>query len=85
MHIRKERERGFTTTNKHGVNFTDLDVALFVKKHLRLKDRFNLVNVVLATLMAFDIFLDEAKIVSENENWKFFDQETKFEWIEDPE
>lgn len=82
---RKKSDCGFTTTNKNGVKFTDLDVALFVKKHLRLKDCFNIVNVVLATLMAFDVFLGEGKIVSDNENWKFFDENTKFEWIEGPE
>lgn len=74
---------GMVTKNKHGRQFTDLEVAKYVKKHLRIRDCFSVKKVSLASMLAFDIFLGEAKMESKKKNWKFFTKDANFVWIEE--
>lgn len=63
--------------------FTDQDLIKYVKKHLRFLDRFRMDRVILASQIAFDVFLGEGKIVSKDKKWKFFDKGVEFKWNEE--
>ena len=53
-----------------GTRLYDEDVIQFVKKHLRLRDTFNIPKIVVATLEAF-VMLQHPDTISNDENWKF--------------
>lgn len=71
------------TIVRDGTSFEDLEVASYVKKHLRLRDCFSVEKIAIATILAFYVFLGEAEIISENPNWKFFAKDMDFKWREE--